>query len=121
MLSHHELATLMLLRDTGRHMEEFDPDVLALRHYELVEVRTQDRDGSTLQLQAAASCCSACIWTAAACNRDASAPHRTSAIPRSAGLPVRWPPMGRCGTNPAFLLMTNTLRCNELKNTQGLK
>jgi hypothetical protein len=50
MLSHHELATLMLLRDTGRHMEELDPDVLALRHYELVEVRTQDRDGSTLQL-----------------------------------------------------------------------
>ena len=50
MLSHHELATLMLLRDTGRHLEELDPDVLALRHYELVEVRTHDRHGSTLQL-----------------------------------------------------------------------
>lgn len=50
MLSHHELATLMLLRDTGRHLEERDPDVLALRHYELVEVRQPDRQGATLQL-----------------------------------------------------------------------
>jgi hypothetical protein len=50
MLSHHELATLMLLRDTGRHLEELDPDVLALRRYELVEVRMHDRHGSTLQL-----------------------------------------------------------------------
>ncbi|HEY2000611.1 hypothetical protein [Paraburkholderia sp.] len=50
MLSHHELATLMLLRDTGRHLEEFDPDVLALRHYELVEVRQHDRQGRMLQL-----------------------------------------------------------------------
>lgn len=50
MLSHHELATLMLLRDAGRHLEEFDPDVLALRRYELVEVRHQDRQGRTLQL-----------------------------------------------------------------------
>jgi hypothetical protein len=50
MLSHHELATLMSIRDTGRHLEELDPDVLALRHYELVEVRTHDRHGSTLQL-----------------------------------------------------------------------
>jgi hypothetical protein len=50
MLSHHELATLMSLRDTGRYVEELDPDVLALRHYELVEVRPHDRDVSTLQL-----------------------------------------------------------------------
>jgi hypothetical protein len=50
MLSHHELATLMLLRDTGPPLEEFDPDVLALRHYELVEVRQLERQGVTLQL-----------------------------------------------------------------------
>lgn len=50
MLSHHELAALVLLRDTGRHLEERDPDVLALRHYELVEVRQLDRQGATLQL-----------------------------------------------------------------------
>lgn len=50
MLSHHELATLMLLRDTGRHLEERDPDVLALRHYQLVEVRQHDRQDATLQL-----------------------------------------------------------------------
>jgi len=50
MLSHHELAALMVLRNPGRHLEEFDPDVLALRHYELVEVRSHDRQGSTLQL-----------------------------------------------------------------------
>ncbi|SDG66332.1 hypothetical protein [Paraburkholderia phenazinium] len=50
MLSHHELATLMLLRDTGRHLEERDPDVLALRRYELVEVRSHDRQGLTVQL-----------------------------------------------------------------------
>lgn len=50
MLSHHELATLMLFRDTGGRVEELDPDVLALRRYELVEVRSHDRHGSTLQL-----------------------------------------------------------------------
>lgn len=50
MLSHHELATLMLLRDTGRHLEERDPDVLALRHYQLIEVRQHERQGATLQL-----------------------------------------------------------------------
>ncbi len=50
MLSHHELATLMLLRDTGRHLEERDPDVLALRHYQLVEFRQHERQGATLEL-----------------------------------------------------------------------
>jgi hypothetical protein len=50
MLSHHELATLMLFRETGRHLQELDPDVLALRQYELVEVRSRDPHGSTLQL-----------------------------------------------------------------------
>jgi hypothetical protein len=53
MLSHHELATLMLLRDTGRHLEERDPDVLALRRYELVEVRSHDRQGLTVRIAAA--------------------------------------------------------------------
>jgi len=50
MLSHHELATLMLLRDTGRHLAELNPDVLALRHYQLVEVCEHGRQGATLQL-----------------------------------------------------------------------
>ena len=50
MLSHHELATLMLLGDTDKRLEDFDPDVLALRRYELVEIRQRDRQGSTLQL-----------------------------------------------------------------------
>lgn len=50
MLSHHELATLMLLRDTGRHLEERDPDVLALRRYQLVELRQHERQGATVQL-----------------------------------------------------------------------
>ncbi|RFU46827.1 hypothetical protein [Paraburkholderia sp. DHOC27] len=50
MLSPHELATLMLIRDTGKILEEKDPDVLALRHYELVELRPRDRQGATLQL-----------------------------------------------------------------------
>jgi hypothetical protein len=50
MLSHHELAALMLLRDTGRDLEERDPDVLALRRYQLVELRQHERQGATLQL-----------------------------------------------------------------------
>ncbi|CAE6809950.1 hypothetical protein [Paraburkholderia haematera] len=50
MLSHHELATLMLLGDTGKRLEALDPDVLALRRYELVEIRQRDPQGSTLQL-----------------------------------------------------------------------
>ncbi|NPT54111.1 hypothetical protein [Paraburkholderia elongata] len=50
MLSHHELATLMLLGDTDKRLEDFDPDVLALRHYELVEIRQRDPQGSTLRL-----------------------------------------------------------------------
>ncbi len=50
MLSHHELATLILLGDTDRRLEAFDPDVLALRRYELVELRQRDPHGSTLQL-----------------------------------------------------------------------
>lgn len=50
MLSHHELATLLLLRDTTLRFEEFDSDMLALCRYELVEVRGRDARGSTLEL-----------------------------------------------------------------------
>lgn len=50
MLSHHELATLMLLRDTEKRLEPLDPDVLALRRYELVEVRQRHPHEMTLQL-----------------------------------------------------------------------
>ena len=46
MLSHHELATLMLLNDSTRRLEALDPDVLALRRYELVEV-SELRGGDT--------------------------------------------------------------------------
>ncbi|MFL9865608.1 hypothetical protein PQR67_15655 [Paraburkholderia fungorum] len=49
MLSHHELATLMLLGDTDERLETFDPDVLALRRYALVEIRQRGPQGSTLQ------------------------------------------------------------------------
>ncbi|RKR38300.1 hypothetical protein [Paraburkholderia sp. BL17N1] len=38
MLSHHELATLLRLADTGRRPEAIDPDVLALSRYELIEI-----------------------------------------------------------------------------------
>ncbi|WCM21681.1 hypothetical protein NDK50_09615 [Paraburkholderia bryophila] len=50
MLSHHELATLMLFRDTERRIEPLDPDVLALRRYALVEVRQRQPDETSLQL-----------------------------------------------------------------------
>lgn len=50
MLSHHELATLLLLRDTNLRFEEFDSDMLALCRYELVEVRGRDPRGSMFEL-----------------------------------------------------------------------
>ncbi|WGS48087.1 hypothetical protein LFL96_09710 [Paraburkholderia sp. D15] len=50
MLSHHELATLMLLRDTEKRIEPLDPDVLALRRYALVEVQQRQPHEMTLQL-----------------------------------------------------------------------
>lgn len=50
MLSHHELATLMLFRDTERRIEPLDPDVLALRRYALVEMRQRQPHEMTLQL-----------------------------------------------------------------------
>jgi hypothetical protein len=50
MLSHHELATLMLLGDAERRLETMDPDVLALRRYELVEIREREQQGEIPQL-----------------------------------------------------------------------
>jgi hypothetical protein len=43
MLSHHELATLLRLRDTEPRQAELDPEVLALSRYELVEIRRLDK------------------------------------------------------------------------------
>ena len=51
MLTHHELATLLRLRDAERRLEELDPEVLALSRYELVEIsRRSDGNVSTLKL-----------------------------------------------------------------------
>jgi hypothetical protein len=51
MLTHHELATLLRLRDAERRLEELDPEVLALSRYELVEIsRRGDGNASTLKL-----------------------------------------------------------------------
>jgi hypothetical protein len=51
MLTHHELATLLRLRDAERRLEELDPEVLALSRYELVEIsRRDDGDISTFRL-----------------------------------------------------------------------
>jgi hypothetical protein len=52
MLSPHELATLMLLNSHERRIESLDPDVLALRHYELVEVREMHGGDAALQISA---------------------------------------------------------------------
>lgn len=51
MLTHHELAALLRLRNAERRLEELDPEVLALSRYELVEIsRRDDGDISTLKL-----------------------------------------------------------------------
>jgi hypothetical protein len=50
MLSHHELATLLLLRDAGCPMEMLDSDFAALRHYQLVEVDERAGDDAALRL-----------------------------------------------------------------------
>jgi hypothetical protein len=52
MLSPHELATLMLLNGSERRIESLDPDVLALRHYELVEVQELRGGMAALQISA---------------------------------------------------------------------
>jgi hypothetical protein len=51
MLTHHELATLLRLRDAERCLEELDPEVLALSRYQLVEISQRNGgDISTLKL-----------------------------------------------------------------------
>jgi hypothetical protein len=51
MLTHHELATLLRLRDAERCLEELDPKVLALSRYQLVEISLRDdSDISILKL-----------------------------------------------------------------------
>ena len=52
MLSPHELATLMLLNSSERRIESLEPDVLALRHYELVEVHELHGGRAALQISA---------------------------------------------------------------------
>ena len=52
MLSPHELATLMLLNGNDRRIESLEPDVLALRHYELVEVHELRGGMAALQISA---------------------------------------------------------------------
>ncbi|WP_043285243.1 hypothetical protein [Paraburkholderia oxyphila] len=44
MLSHHELAALLLIRDTNAPLQTLDSDFLALTRYHLVEM-DEDEDG----------------------------------------------------------------------------
>ncbi|QBQ99192.1 hypothetical protein [Paraburkholderia pallida] len=44
MLSHHELAALLLIRDTNAPLQTLDSDFLALARYHLVEM-DEDEDG----------------------------------------------------------------------------
>ena len=51
MLSHHELATLMLLKESAQRVETLDEDVHALCRYEYAEVHQRSETGErTLQL-----------------------------------------------------------------------
>ena len=49
MLSHHELATLLLIRDANARVQTLDSDFLALQRYRLVEMDEGDGD-ATLRL-----------------------------------------------------------------------
>jgi hypothetical protein len=44
MLSHHELAALLLIRDTDTPIQTLDSDFLALQRYRLVEMDIQEGD-----------------------------------------------------------------------------
>jgi hypothetical protein len=46
MLSHHELAALLLIRDAQTPIHTHDSDFLALQHYRLVEMPENDGDAS---------------------------------------------------------------------------
>jgi hypothetical protein len=44
MLSHHELAALLLIRDTDAPIQTLDSDFLALQRYQLVEMEATEGD-----------------------------------------------------------------------------
>jgi hypothetical protein len=44
MLSHHELAALLLIRDADTPIQALDSDCLALQRYKLVEMDVQEGD-----------------------------------------------------------------------------
>ena len=44
MLSHHELAALLLIRDADAPIQALDSDFLALQRYRLVEMDVQEGD-----------------------------------------------------------------------------
>lgn len=50
MLSHHELATLMVFSGGGQRLEPRDSDVRALCDYALVEVRRRDAHEPIMEL-----------------------------------------------------------------------
>jgi len=50
MLSLHELAALMRVRETGEPIRVLDDDLLALRHYRLVETVDDGSPACTLRL-----------------------------------------------------------------------
>ncbi|CAB3801675.1 hypothetical protein LMG28688_05408 [Paraburkholderia caffeinitolerans] len=49
MLSHHELAALLLIRDANAPLQRFDSDFLALERYHLVEIN-ESGDGCAPRL-----------------------------------------------------------------------
>jgi hypothetical protein len=46
MLSHHELAALLLIRDADTPIQTLDSDCLALQRYKLVEMDAQEGDAA---------------------------------------------------------------------------
>jgi hypothetical protein len=46
MLSHHELAALLLIRDAQTPIEMLDSDFIALQHYKLVEMDERGDDAA---------------------------------------------------------------------------
>ena len=50
MLSPHELSALLRVRDTGSLIHSLDDDLLALRHYRLVEMIDDGDDACALRL-----------------------------------------------------------------------
>jgi hypothetical protein len=50
MLSHHELAALLLIRDARQPVMALDSDLLALRRYQLIEMDEHGPDTVSLHL-----------------------------------------------------------------------